>query len=389
MFRCTILLALYICILGPALSEDLTEAVAAYNKAQQGGNGIDELEAARVLGRAALADQSRSDTETLIFAATQTLALGGAETDAIELANWMDSASYPIDGPVTDADAEVLVSYVRWSVTPNRKTRKALDQALARVRGLEPSLLTLFVFQTRYAFDLESGSLKALSESALDAANHLRPIRDVVGESWSNAAIFAHSAAFNRSTNEASLFNMARHQVDLEALHAEMHQESADHPDWINQHLALTETWQMAMRAYFDSNPNESKSSQARRSQTLDDILDQSTSPAEHEISDTDYELADSNLPLCDGKFDMTPKLKYPRRALRDGRVGAVMLSIDLNDGYVSDVEILAAIPPGVFAEETIETVKQWTWQIDEGIEADSCSLDAVDIRSPFTFFIR
>lgn len=395
--RYILLISLFLLHLGTAVGEDVSSAIRNYNKAQQGGTRSEILDAARAMGEAALQDPSREDTALIIFEAAQKLAMNGAETDAIDFAIWLESANLPPESPVANEDVSLLVSYIRWSNDKNKDTRKSLDESLDHVAPLEPTLLTVFAFQKRYLFDLNDGSTRILGDSALAAANHLEDIKHLAGESWSSAVIVAHSAAFNWSPNEDEMFRMAEHRVALREIHSAMHASSDEHPSWIDEHRVLAETWQLAMHSYFDSQFRESKRKRLRRAERLDAILDGGNETQNAEIQENEPGLSDGSteqkdsdsLKLCDGSFDMKPPMRYPRRAIRQGRVGAVMVSVDMKDGRVSNAEILAAIPPNGFADETIETIKKWTWVVDEETAEQPCSLDAQDMRWPFTFVIN
>ncbi len=89
------------------------------------------------------------------------------------------------------------------------------------------------------------------------------------------------------------------------------------------------------------------------------------------------------------GRFDMRPEMEYPRTANRQGRVGAVLLSFDIKDGRVSEAEVLAAIPNEGFAEDSIKTLKKWTWLVDKDADREACGLDAENMRMPFTFVFQ
>ena len=93
-----------------------------------------------------------------------------------------------------------------------------------------------------------------------------------------------------------------------------------------------------------------------------------------------------ATLPFCAGAFDMKPQMRYPSKALRQGRVGAVLISIDVENGRVSKAEVLAAVPNDGFADAVLETVQKWTWIYDEDASQEPCTRDAQGIRWPFTF---
>lgn len=371
-----------------AFADDLSDAIQAYNAAQQGGDRATRISTARDLGTAALTAPERDDTSVLIFEAAKTLIIQGSALDAKEMAAWLEAAEIDENSQIDPIDTNIVIEYVRWAEDPSKSNRQALDDALEIVEPLAPNLLSLMVFQERYVADLEKGNGRALVTSAKAAATHLEPAKTAVGELWSNAVIMSHSAAFNWSTSKESLFDMARHEVALRQLHADMHAEmnegSVEHPEWINKHMALSETWRLAMDAYFDSDASENRSQRTRRIEEVENILDWE-SPVRM-VHSGEEDLSEA-LPFCGGEFDMKPKMEYPRRAERQGRVGAVMLSIDVKDGRVSEVEVLAAIPNEGFTDAIIRTVNKWTWMVDEDAVERPCSMDAEGIRLPFTFY--
>lgn len=93
-----------------------------------------------------------------------------------------------------------------------------------------------------------------------------------------------------------------------------------------------------------------------------------------------------SQLPLCLGKFDMEPKLKYPRSAARKGMVGAVIARIALKDGKVDTVNILGSVPEEGFKAAAAETVAQWQWIVSDGEPGVTCRLDRKNLILPMTF---
>lgn len=388
--RIAILIVINLIFSGSVFSQDLSAAIRDYNAAQQSGDRSAKVDAARGLGAAALASPVESDTPILVFEAAQTLTLNGLDSETADLISWLAAESFPDGSAIAQIDVDLLVSYARWRDDPKRSTRNALDEAMIAVAGYEPTLLTLFVFQQRYVSDLESGAFQRLPKSALAAAEHLEPVKHVIGESWSAAAIVAHSAAFNRSTREDALYAMAEHYVALQKLHAEMHKEGADHPEWINKQIHLSDTWQLAMAAYFDSLATDNRGKKLRRDERLEAILN---GAPEDVLTDARHDPVDpaspERLPLCPGRFDMQPKMEYPSRAARQGRVGAVMLSFEIQDGRPTNAEVLAAIPFEGFADDSIETLNKWTWIVDEGVDQETCGLDHDNIRMPFTFVLE
>ncbi|MEO1660089.1 MAG: TonB family protein [Pseudomonadota bacterium] len=377
-------------LLMPAFAQDLSAAIRDYNAAQESGDPAAKVAAASTLGAAAISAPAREDTPILVFEAVQTLTLNSAQTDTSELIEWLDAATFPEGGPIAQIDVDLLVSYARWTQDPNKASRQAFDEALAAVSKLEPTLLTLFSFQKRYVADLESGALKKLPGSALTAAQHFAPVKHVLGESWSSATIIAHSAAFNRSTEEESLYAMAGHFVELEKIHAEMHEADTEHPEWVDRQRHLAETWFLAMEAFFQSERANTRGKAVRREERLDGILNWRPEEAARYPGAHEDELqTPGQLPLCAGRFDMKPNMRYPSRAARKGRVGAVLLSFDITNGRVTDAESLAAIPNQGFAEDSIKTLRKWTWIVDEDVDREACGLDAKNVRMPFTFVLN
>ena len=376
-----------------AAAETTNDAIKAYNSAKTSSDVEARIAAAQNLGESAIMDRDRSDTLTLVFEATQSLALNGAVDKASAFADWLEGAPVTEQGAIRPEDVSLLVSFVRWSDKSNNRNRKDLDVALGRIQLKEPSLLSLIAFRDRYISDMNRGRWNLATQNALATATHLESVKNSVFENWSLAKIHGYSSQFNHSQGADALFNMARHQAELETLHHKWHKISDDHPEWINQHMNSAKAWTLAIDAYLDSNSSERGKKAQMRSAELSEILDWSSrlEPTQDTSAVSVEEEGENNddatrLPFCKGAFNMVPELKYPRRAQRRGLVGAIILSIDVQDGAVTKVESLAAVPDEGFVDDTIEIVKQWTWEKDAEKNSLPCTMDAEGISWPFTF---
>ncbi|MEM9740024.1 MAG: energy transducer TonB [Pseudomonadota bacterium] len=82
----------------------------------------------------------------------------------------------------------------------------------------------------------------------------------------------------------------------------------------------------------------------------------------------------------------MRPPLCDPSRAARRGQFGSVIAEIEIEDGQVSNVDILASIPVQGFRNLAKETVLQWGWIADDVQPEPDCRMSRTNIILPIVF---
>lgn len=79
-------------------------------------------------------------------------------------------------------------------------------------------------------------------------------------------------------------------------------------------------------------------------------------------------------LPRCRGGMNRVPKLQYPRDERYRGIVGALVVSVALEeDGRVQQSRVLASVPGDAFDSNVLQTVKQWRFVVAEGEDRTRC----------------
>ena len=382
--------AVIACLLPAGLASaepgDINTAIANYNAAAQGGTPEQKIDAATALGQAALANPERADAGQLAYEAGQTLCLQADCAGAAPFADLAVSAGIG-DGPLTQADAELLKAYTAWRAAPDTSTRAALDDALTAKRDTDVSLLSLAAFNNRYVADAGDGKWSSAEEAAREAGAHFEPFKSVIAQYWSEAEIVALTSSFNAGPQTDDVLDMARHHVALTQLAGQYETP----PDWLKDHYYTTDAWQMSLLAYFMSGGNEKKD--GRRSgpdtDTLSDEVDailETREKVSFSRPASGDETGPDPLPLCEGQFRMKPQLQYPYRAARKGMYGSVIVRFDLEEGRVKSPEVLAAVPVNRFEEEVTATLSKWRWIAKEGKPGETCRMSRTNIVMPFIF---
>ena len=392
MFRTIAISALLAATVLPAAAQasDIDQVISAYNEAATSGSREDRVAAARALGAAAQANPDRDDAGLLAYEAGQTLCVLAACEGASQLADFADSAPLP-DGAVSQADITVLSTYADWKENPNSRNRRALDEALAAVVDHDVSMLTLTAFQARYAHDFEKADWRSAEVSAGAAATHFKPFRKVIGREWSDATIGSIIAGFSDEPEPQNAIDMARHRVELTRLKAGLEEE----PEWLETKRYLSHAWQLALSAYFNSGGGRRTGSLLRGPDPTDEIeaieaeIEEMEAAAENEARERDAVNGTDQLPFCEGHLNMSPPLRYPGQALKQGMYGAVIVRLSIENLNVAGVEVLAAVPSATFEERASETIEQWTWKVSSGTPGETCRTSHDDLVLPVIFELR
>ncbi len=79
-------------------------------------------------------------------------------------------------------------------------------------------------------------------------------------------------------------------------------------------------------------------------------------------------------LPRCRGGMNRVPKLQYPRDERYRGIVGAVVVSVALDeDGKVQQSRVLASVPGDAFDSNVLQAVRQWRFVVAEDEDRTRC----------------
>ena len=278
----------------------------------------------------------------------------------------------------------VEAAHAAWSAKANKKTRKALDKALAAYDG-PPTTATVLAHLAVVKSDGAKGQASALRQSATSAANHLKPVKDQLPQQYLELRYMAAASQFNYRQKSDALIEMAH--VEGESYQRKL---SAEEGNESFQRLHNNaRAWGMAMEAYFDSNNDDRPSDVEIESILKSYGADAETINARARSGETVHEeTGEERLPFCPGGLKMKPKLKYPGKAANRGMVGAVILKFDQNaDGKVINPRVLASVPDEGFKETALKTVSKWSYQpSNDETPGETCRLERKNLEFPIVF---
>lgn len=366
---------------------DVQAAITQYNQASSNGSDIERISAAKALGAAVMADPSDADASLLAHEAAWTLCRLGSCEDAKPIAAF--ALTLPeIEGGVNMPQRQLLSSYADWDVKDTSRTRKALDAALEVTKSTPPTALSLTAHKARVTRDTLKSDWRSQRKTATSAAEHMSPIKDFAGPLWAEFSQTSISAGFNHFPDIDHLYQQAHLEGELRSMYKNYEDSSLKLQQMTDAYWRAS-TWRMAMEAYFGSGGSRKKPNPGQVDEILSSYGIAKPTPYDTTEPDTVDEEGVSKLPFCPGKFNMEPKLKYPKRASRKGMVGAVIARIDVKGSKVETVEILGSVPDEGFKAAAAETVSQWRWIITDSQPGITCRADRKDIILPMAFQMK
>lgn len=243
---------------------DVQAAITQYNQASSNGSDIERISAAKALGAAVMADPSDADASLLAHEAAWTLCSLGNCAEAASIAQFALTLPDTETG-VTIPQRQLLSSYADWALKDASRTRKALDAALLAIKNTPPTALSVTAFKKRAERDSLKGDWRSLKNTATLGAEHLSPIKDLVGPLWAEFRQAAITAAFNTYQDVEQLYLQAHLEGELRA----MDFEAVSNKQQMIDAYWRASTWRMAMAAYFGSGGSKQKPKSGR----VDDIL--------------------------------------------------------------------------------------------------------------------
>lgn len=353
-------------------------ANAVHQQAMASGSTADRILAAEALRDAVLADPNRPDAVLRAYEAGQTLCVYAACEGAERVANFAASGQLPAD-VLTGEDIALLSAFTDWS-TGQPDARDRLDEALSASMTVRATPLSVVAFQSRYASASNAEDWPRAARTAAEAAAYFAPHRQMIGERWSDAVLASATAGYNSNPNGHDALVLGQHIADLIALD----RERRERPDWLADQVYLSLAWQTAILMYFDTASSRRELGSGRYTVSGPDAdqleerllqLVASAGPSDL-LPRRTGQLERGALPLCEGDFDQNPEVRYPANAARGRRYGSVVTRVDLEDGEVKNVEVLAAVPERTFDRNVISAVKKWTWEITDGEPGVTCTTD-------------
>lgn len=358
----------------PVIASPVDDAVSAFNVAISSGQEVNQTLTARNLIDAAIANPDTEAATLMAFEGAWTLCRIDACNGATRGADF--AASRPATGthPLM-ADRQLLAALANWSEDDSRRTRNRLNDALKAVAPRRPTRLSATAYERRY----ESRMAKERYESAATAANsaieHLAPSKDSLPEHHVRARTTALVATFYDDAELEQLAAMTRLTGELGEQMLETATRGAP-PVWLQDAYWRADAWRLVMETSFTRRRDK------ERAEEIAELLDDYRSPLS-------IWTPSSARALCNGTFDMTPPIEYPRDAIRQGRYGAVLLGFDISNGRVLNARVLAAVPSETFRAQALQTIRQWRWQAEAGSQGGNCSMSRENVTVPIVFRIR
>ena len=254
-------------------------------------------------------------------------------------------------------------------------TRAGLLGALDDYAG-PPTVETVNAYMGLVSSDSASGDAAKMRESALAAAAHFEPVKDIIPQQFAEARYVAAVAYFNDDPEPDAMLEMAH----VEGFTKAYRDSLGERPDWAINLRWKADAWGMAMEAYF-----ESARKKPPYKAEINAIL--ATYPIPKGTTDT---ASDDLLPQCSGRMIQRPKMRYPSGKAMRGMYGAVILGFELDpEGRVVNPEILASIPIEEFDAKSLQTIGKWRFKPDDPDQVGiSCRLERSNVVQPLIFQI-
>ena len=371
--------------LGCASSVDAqisNESIAHYNEARKSNDLLALAAAARALVVEVVNHSGDPQAAVIAFEAAWTLIRLGHAADAQPAIDLL--SRLPADGEhPSKEDRELLSSFFDWKLEDSVETRRRLDARLEDMSDEKPSLLAVVVYRERYLSAYHARRWREARQLASAATEHSEPERWKFLSFWSLSKLTELTAEFNARPRLRTLYALTHLEGQLSVDHVSF--PEAEPPDWFILSYHTVMAWRLTIQAYFASTGERSFRRTDRR---VEDILSGYRDKAElREKLAKKLDIPDMP-PLCEGELSNEPRMKYPPGARRSGKYGAVILLLSLDEGKVSDAEVLASVPDAGFKEEALETVRKWRYVAAADAE-QPCTLSADQAVLPVVFSLR
>ena len=368
----------------PGAAEMPAGAISVFNQAVQSGDPATIVTAAKQMGATAVAHPEDPQAPVAAFEAANQLCLRGACADAVPIAGYLSALE---DGlPVSRAEVDILVAFANWSASAKDEAAdKAFESVLSANETAPPSLLSISAFEAFYVAKTQTSEWEDISERASLAAGHLEQVRDILPDRWAVAELLSATAKFNENLEFASYDRIS----DLEAwIRGKRRDDAFDKLLRSIDYEAIA--WETAMEAFFRSAGNADDSKVQRYGRSKYEAKMKLAEERAEMIRDQFETTPSSEPPFCSGEIVSNATPSYPRKAARKGYIGAVLLGIDFEDGKVSNIEVLAAVPDKAFEQASLDGMKTFHWEFDKEQEVPNCTLTKTTAMVyPFQYIIR
>tara|TARA_R110002110_G_scaffold412773_1_gene639145 strand:- start:69 stop:1202 length:1134 start_codon:yes stop_codon:yes gene_type:complete len=352
-----------------------SDAVRAYNQALDTGESASIIAAAQALGHQAALNPDDPQSGMVAFEMANQLCLRAACAYAVEAATF--ASTHAGEGLPDSRERAVLAALANWYASPNKQTIRTLGAHLKDLGDLTPTTVTVMAYEAYYSDAV--GKLIDLNRRATAAANHMKPVRNMVPKNWALAEMTAASSQFQRNHSIESIQAMAELQEWLD----DMKRATSPDPDWLNDYFFRAWAWTTAMNAYFTTEKgygSELREIDAMSARRKEARLKTSSPNAS---DDTDHKRH------CKGNFSEPPRPVFPKEAARRGYVGAVIMGFSLEDGEITNIRVLAAVPDSAFEKASIEALENARFEFSAQQEDPDCRRNQETVLQSFEYVLR
>ena len=372
------------------------ESIAQYNEAQKGDDPLAMAAAARALVAEVVRHSGDPQAAVIAFETAWTLVRLGHTAEAQPAIDLLTRRPADSEDP-SNEDRELLSSFFDWKLEDSVETRRRLDARLEDMSDEKPSLLAVVVYRERYLSAYQARRWREARKLAAAATEHSEPERWTFLRFWSWSKMIELTADFNAEPRLKTLYALTHLEGQLSVDYGSF--PGDEPPDWFIRRYYTVGAWRMTMQAYFASAGERSFRKTDRR---VEEILSGYRDEAERGYRDEaergyrdeagppekpakKLDIPDLPISFCKGELSQEPPLKYPPGAFRARHYGAVILQLRIDEGKVSDVEVLASVPDAGFKEEALETVPQWSYIAAADAE-QPCTLSIDKVIVPLVF---
>lgn len=295
------------------------------------------------------------------------------------------------DAPAQEAGPDVTAivqAHETFKNSPDKETRKALFLALNAYTD-DPTNESVSAYNDLVSYDFKSNKPKNIRESAFSAAQHTKPVADIIPKVYSSFAFLAASTLFQDKQSKDAILEMAHVQGFAHQISVNEQNESSE---WAENTYYRAMAWTHAMKAYRKSVNKKTPTNDEIESILRQYGADFETTNSEAEERDLlDQDSGEAVLPFCKGELSMKPRLSYPKKAARKRQVGAVITKITTDDaGNIIDASVLASAPDEGFKDQALKTILQWRYlPSDSELPGETCRLNRENILLPAVFQMR
>lgn len=368
------LITLALLLFAPVSFADISDAaIDNYNKALTEATRAEEISsAAQALASEALASPDDEMSTLLAFEAAWTLCQIGQCKEGLPAANFAAArTAKSADEYPSQETRTVLARYMAWKLDDSNENRKDLASALSTLKAGDVSQVTLAAHRGHYLYCTQKGAWRDAAKAAAAAAQHSAAIKSDIFDEYALAELTRITAEFQLNKTAQVYSDI----VDLEdEVDTRLHEIRQANPKAENQTLTSirykTIALSGAINAYLSSTGNTQSIKRIHRNR-----------PARAPV-----EQPDPN--FCEGSIVKPPRPSYPQKALDDGIIGSLVIGFTIDQGKPKDIQVLAAIPQGVFEKEAIRAMEEIKWAPKEGIDTSTCSMVQEGFVYPMVFSI-